>query len=164
MGPRHSSRIQPRSLQVTVDSARAAATSTSGTGPLPGATTLGSAGSASGAHFAHGVHQAAVADRSQQEWEREIEAENAGAQVAIGDGDRMAGAEGDVFIDAAIFSECDLAFGAAIEIVEDRPGHTALGEGAKICDADHAGRGGGAGGSGHSVMSVPRVVSRPPEN
>jgi len=85
------------------------------------------------------VHQAAVADRSEQERESEIEAENAGAQVAIGDGDRMARAECDVLIDAAIFAEGDLAFGAAIEVVEDGPGHTALREGAEICDADHSG-------------------------
>jgi len=122
------------------------------------------AGGASGAHFAHGVHQAAVADRSQQEWEREIEAENAGAQVAIGDGDRMAGTEGDILIDAAILAEGDLAFGAAIEIVEDGPGHAAPSEGAEIRDADHSGRGDGAGGSSHSVMAVPGVVNRPWKN
>jgi hypothetical protein len=87
------------------------------------------------------VHQAAVADGSEQEWESEIEAENTGAQVAIGDGDRMARAEGDVLIDAAIFAECDLAFGAAVEIVEHGARHSALGEGAEICDADYAGRG-----------------------
>src|SRR6202795_95288 len=112
------------------------------------------AGSARGAHFAHGVHQAAVADGSEQEWESEIEAENAGAQVAIADGDRMARSEGDVLIDAAIFAECDLAFGAAIKVVEEAPGHAGWGGGAEICDADHAGRGDGAGGSSHSVMSV----------
>ena len=112
------------------------------------------AGGASGAHFAHGVHQAAVADGREQEWESEIEAENAGAQVAIGDGDRMAGAEGDVLIDAAIFAEGDLAFGAAIKVVEDGPGHAALGEGAEIRDADHAGRSNGAGRLSHSVMAV----------
>jgi len=99
------------------------------------------------------VHEAAVAYRSQQEWESEIEAENAGAQVAIGDRDRVARAEGDVLIDAAIFAEGDLAFGAAIEIVEDSPGHAALGEGAEIRDADYAGRGDGAGGLSHSLMA-----------
>jgi len=99
------------------------------------------------------MHEAAVADGSEHEWESEIEAENAGAQVAIGDGDRMARAEGDVLIDAAIFAEGDLAFGAAIKVVEDGPGHAATGEGAEICDADYAGRGDGAGGSSHSVMS-----------
>jgi hypothetical protein len=96
------------------------------------------------------MHEAAVADGSEQEWESEIEAENAGAQVAIGDGDRMAGTEGDVLIDAAIFAEGDLAFGAAIKVVEDGPRYAALGEGAEIRDADYAGRGDGAGGLCHS--------------
>jgi hypothetical protein len=87
------------------------------------------------------VHEAAVADRSEQEWESEIEAENAGAQVAIADGDRMAGAESDVLIDAAIFAKSDLAFGAAVEVIKNRSGHAALGEGAEVCNADYAGRG-----------------------
>jgi len=104
------------------------------------------------------VHEAAVADGGEQERESEIEAENAGAQVAIGDGDRMARSEGDVLIDAAIFSECNLAFGAAIKVVENGPGHAALGEGAKIRDADHSGRGDGARGSSHSMMAVSGVV------
>jgi hypothetical protein len=42
----------------------------------------------------------------------------------------MAGTEGDVLIDSAIFAEGDLAFGAAVEIVEDCPGHAPPGEGA----------------------------------
>src|SRR5260370_34002735 len=87
------------------------------------------AGGARSAHFAHGVHQAAVADRSEHEWESEIEAENAGAQVAIGDGDRMARAEGDVVVDTAVFAEGDLALGAVIEAIKSCPGHTALAQG-----------------------------------
>jgi len=110
------------------------------------------------------VHQAAVADRSEQERESEIEAENAGAQVAIGDGDRMAGAEGDVLIDAAIFAECDLAFGAAIKVVEDGPGYAAPGEDAEISDADYAGRGDGAGRLSHSVMAVLGVFNKARKN
>jgi hypothetical protein len=65
----------------------------------------------------------------------------------------MAGAESDVVIHAAIFAEGDLAFGAAVEVVEDGPGHAAPGEVAEVCDADYAGRGDGAGGWSHSVMS-----------
>jgi hypothetical protein len=61
------------------------------------------------------VHKAAVANGSEQEWEREIEAENAGAQIAIGERDRMARAEGDIFIDAAILAKSDFAFRAAIK-------------------------------------------------
>jgi len=118
----------------------------------------GVAGSASGAHFAHGVHKTAVADGSEQEWESKIEAEHAGSQRAIRECNGVARAEGDVVVHAAIFAEGDLTFGAAIEVIKNRPGHAALGQGAEICDADHAGRGDGAGGSSHSVMAVPGVV------
>jgi hypothetical protein len=76
----------------------------------------------------------------------------------------MAGTEGDVLIDAAIFAEGDLAFGSAVQVVEDGPGHAALGEGAEICDADHAGRGDGAGGLSHSVMAVSGAINRPRKN
>src|SRR2546429_1606386 len=75
----------------------------------------------------------------------------------------MAWAEGDVLIDAAIFAEGDLAFSAAIKIVEDGPGHAAPGEGAEICDADHTGRGDGAGGLSHSVMAVAGAINRSAE-
>src|SRR5450631_78719 len=115
------------------------------------------AGGARSAHFARGVHEAAVADRSEQEWESEIEAEKAGAQVAIGERNRMAWAESDVLVDAAIFAEGDLAFSTAIEVVEDGPGNAAPGDVAQICDADHARRGDGAGGSSHRGKPVSKV-------
>jgi hypothetical protein len=65
--------------------------------------------------------------------------------------------EGNALIHAAIFAEGDFAFGAAIKVVEDGPGHAVPGEIAEIRDADHAGRGDGAGGSSHSVMPVSGV-------
>ena len=71
-----------------------------------GGENVGGAGVACGARcadFADGVHEAAVADGSEQKWQREIEAENAGAQVAMVEGDGVAGAEGDVLIDASCF-------------------------------------------------------------
>jgi hypothetical protein len=40
----------------------------------------------------------------------------------------MARTEGDVLIHPAVFAECDLAFGSSIKVVEDGPGHAALGE------------------------------------
>ena len=106
----------------------------------------GLAGGARCAHFADGVHEAAVADGSEQERKSEIEAENAGAQVAIGEGDGVTRTEGDVLIDAAIFAEGDFAFGAAIEVIEDGCGHAALGDGSEISDADDARRGDGTRG------------------
>jgi len=100
------------------------------------------------------VHEATVADRSEQEWESEIEAENAGTQIAIGERDRMARTERDVVIHTAIFTERDFAFGAAIKVVKYGPGHSALGDGPQICDADRAARDDGAGRLSHSVKPV----------
>ena len=106
------------------------------------------------------MHEAAVADGGEQERESEIEAENAGAQVAIGERDRVARTEGDVLIDAAIFAEGNLAFGAAIKVIEDGFGHAALGDGSEICDADHARRGDGTGGSSHFCYTKSGFVNR----
>ena len=109
-------------------------------------------GSARCAHFAYGVHEAAVSDGGQQEGESKIEAEDAGAQGAVGEGYGVAGAKGDVFVDATIFAERDFAFGAAIEIVEHGARDAAAGERTKVGDVDDAGRCDGAGVSGHSSM------------
>jgi hypothetical protein len=65
--------------------------------------------------------------------------------------------EGDVLKDAAIFAEGDFAFGSAIEVIEDRFGDTALGDGAEVCDADYARRSDRALGSSHGA--IPRVGS-----
>jgi len=107
------------------------------------------AGGASCTHLADRVHEPAVANGSEQKRESEIEAKNAGVQVTIGERDGMARAEGDVLIDAAIFAEGNLAFGTAIEVIEDRSGHAPLGDGSKISDADYARRGDGTGRSRH---------------
>jgi hypothetical protein len=65
------------------------------------------------------VHQAAVADGSEQEGESEIETEDAGVQIAIVEGDGVTGTEGDVLIDAATFAEGNFTFGPTIEVIED---------------------------------------------
>jgi hypothetical protein len=95
------------------------------------------------------VHEPAIANGSEQEGKSEIETEYAGAQVALVERYRMAGTEGDVVIDAAIFAEGHLTFGAAIKVIEDRTGHPALGDGAEIRDADNARRGDGSGRLSH---------------
>jgi hypothetical protein len=82
------------------------------------------------------MHEAAVANGCQQEWQSEIEAEDASAQGAIGECYGMARTEGDVLIHAAIFAQRDFAFRAPIQIVEDGPGHTPLGERTKVGNAD----------------------------
>jgi hypothetical protein len=92
------------------------------------------------------VHEAAVSNGSQQEWDSEIEAENASAQGAISVGDRMTRTEGDVLIDAAILAEGHLTIGAAIKVVEYGLGYTPLGDGSEISDADNVRRGDGTRG------------------
>ena len=61
------------------------------------------------------------------------------------EGDGVAGAEGDVLIDAGVFAQGDFAFGTAIEVIEDGSGDAALGDGAEIGDADDARRADGTG-------------------
>ncbi len=120
--------------------------------PGHGGENVGGASFAGGArrtHFAHGMHEPAVANGSEQEGKSEIEAKNARAQVAIGERDRVSGTEGDVLIDAAIFAEGNLAFGATIKVIEDGFGYAPLGDGSEISDADYARRGDGTGRSSH---------------
>jgi hypothetical protein len=100
------------------------------------------------------VHQPAVANRSQQEWQSEIEAEDAGTQIAISERYRMAWTKSNIVIHAATFAESDLAFGAPIKVVKDGSGHTATGERTKVRDADYTGRRDGAGGSSHGAIPV----------
>jgi hypothetical protein len=73
------------------------------------------------------MHEPTVAYGSKQKWQLEIVAKNAGAEVAIGEGDREARTKGDVIIYAAIFAQSDFAFGSAVKIVENRPGQTTFG-------------------------------------
>jgi hypothetical protein len=60
----------------------------------------------------------------------EVEAQDAATQVAIGKRDCVARTECDVLKGAAILAERDLAFGASVEVVEHRPGHSATRHGA----------------------------------
>src|SRR5216683_4524155 len=91
-------------------------------------------------HFATRMHEAAVAHGREQEWERKVEAQHACAQIAMGNGNRMTWPERHVLKDAAILSERDLAFGAAIEIVEDPFRNSATRHRPEIVDANDAGR------------------------
>jgi hypothetical protein len=100
------------------------------------------------------VHQPAVANRSQQEWQSKIAAENAGTQIAIGERYRMAWTESDILIYAATVPESNLTFGAAIKIVKDGSGHAATGERTKVRDTYYTGRRDGAGGSSHGAIPV----------
>jgi len=68
------------------------------------------------------MHQAAIADWSEHGGERNVEAQDAGSQIALGQGHGMTGTEGNVIEDAAILAQRDLAIGAAVQVVKNRPG------------------------------------------
>jgi hypothetical protein len=98
------------------------------------------------------VHEPALANRSEQEGESEIEAKNACAKVTIGERYRVSGTKGDILIEAAILAKGDLAFGATIKVIEDGIGQTALCDGPEISDADDARRSDGTGRSSHLFL------------
>jgi hypothetical protein len=62
------------------------------------------------------------------------------AQVTLGNSNSLSRAKGDVLENPAVFAHRDFILGAAIEIVEDYSGETALRQAAKVMDIDHAGR------------------------
>src|SRR6267143_1916158 len=162
-GPRQQSRIQRRSAHVTAERASAALISTSGMGPLPGMTTLGSAGrppsskklmsqpgrenisSASLAggpsrrHFAARVHKTAVSDRTKQEEKGKVETQHAGTQIALRDRDCMARSECHILKRAAILAKRYLAFRAAVQIVKHGFRHPATRQRSQILDANDTG-------------------------
>src|ERR1700685_478968 len=101
-------------------------------------------GGMSGSNFASRMHEAAVADRSQQKRQGEIESENTRAQIALGKGDCMTWAQSYVFEYATVFAQRDFAFGAAVQVVEDSPGQSASRQRSEVCDTDDAGSSDGA--------------------
>jgi hypothetical protein len=86
------------------------------------------------------MHQTAIAYGSEHGGKRNVEAQNAGSQIAIGQGYGMARAESDVVEDPAVFAQRDLAVSAAIQVIKNRPGESAASEGPEIVDTDDAGR------------------------
>jgi hypothetical protein len=70
------------------------------------------------------MHEPAVADRSEHEGQCEFSPQDFGPQIARSDGNRVTRSEGYVLKGAAIFPECDFSFAAAIQIIENWPGHT----------------------------------------
>jgi hypothetical protein len=86
------------------------------------------------------MHQPAISDRREQDGKRKIEAENAGAQIAIREGNGVARAKSNVVEDAAVFAERNLTFGAAIEVVKYGLRHSLAGDGAEVLDANNPGR------------------------
>ncbi len=114
----------------------------------------GLAGRSRGRHFASGMHEPAVSDRRKHERNSEFEAQNSGGQTAIANRYRMTRPKSDVVKYPAIFAECDLAFGAAVEVVEHRLRNSFARDGPEVFDANHSGRSYRAGKSCHGHSNI----------
>ena len=65
------------------------------------------------------MHESAVTNGSEQERKSKVKYQNAGGQIAGRNHNSVTRPERQVVKNPAILAECDLAFGAAVEIVED---------------------------------------------
>ena len=81
------------------------------------------------------MHQPAVSHGREHERKREIKPQNARAQTAFRDHDRVPGPEGDVLKYATVFPEGDFPLRTAVEVVEYRLRHAAACQGTKVFDA-----------------------------
>src|SRR5580700_4842041 len=104
------------------------------------------------------MHKPAVPDRSQHERHRKVETEHTPVQVASGDSDGMARPERHVFEHPAIFTQRDFAFGAAIQIIENRFRQLPVSDRAEICDANHPRRRHTALGAGHRDIPMKHIL------
>jgi hypothetical protein len=86
------------------------------------------------------MHQAAVADGSEESRKGQIKADDADAEIAFVEGYGVAGAKKDVVEGAGIFAQRGFPVGASIEVIEDGAREAALGEAAKVLDIYNAGR------------------------
>jgi hypothetical protein len=84
------------------------------------------------------MHEAAVADGSEQKRQSKVKAKNARAQCASRNRDRMPRPKRDVFENAAVFAQRYLALGAAIQIIKHRLWYAPLRDWPEILDADHS--------------------------
>src|ERR1700674_3496065 len=81
------------------------------------------------------MHQAAIPHGRQQNGKSKVETEDARTQAAICHRNRVTWPEGDVVKDSAILPECNLAFGAAIKVVEHSLRQALAGDGTEVLDA-----------------------------
>jgi len=82
------------------------------------------------------MHKAAVAHRSQQRGERNLDAQDACPHIAIGHSYRMTRPKRDVLKDPAVLSKCDLAISAAVQVIKNRCGQSAPRQGPEIMNTD----------------------------
>ena len=103
--------------------------------------------------FTPRIEHATAADRCQQERELEALTEDGHVQIALGDRDRVARAEDHVVEDAAVLPQREFGVGAAVDVVEHRARHAALGHEPEIGDVDDARR---VDGTRHRVRPISR--------
>ena len=87
-------------------------------------------------HFPARVHEPAEADGSEQRGEREVVAQHPSPHIAVADRNGVTGPEGHLLEGAAVRPQRDLAFRAAVQVVEDDPRHPAAGERPEIFGVD----------------------------
>jgi hypothetical protein len=110
-------------------------------------------------HFPARVHQAAISDRGENEWNRKLVPENCRAQIGSWNGHSMARPEGDILKDAAVFAKRDFSLSSAIQIVKHGSGQSPARYWPKIFDANnpwrlHRAALAGCRGSGHQVQDA----------
>lgn len=86
------------------------------------------------------MHKATVADGSEQHGKTKVEAKHTGAQVAIGYRDCMTRPKRNGVKCPAVFLQRDLAFRAAVEVIEDHLRQTTPDQGPQVLDVHDAGR------------------------
>jgi hypothetical protein len=80
----------------------------------------------SGRYFPAGMHQAAVSNRSKPCGKRDFCVQNFCAQVALSESYGLARPESNGFKCTAILTQCNFAFGTAIEVIEHNSGQPTL--------------------------------------
>src|SRR5581483_2972343 len=105
--------------------------------------------------FARGMHEAAVSDRREHEWQRKIEAQNPCAQIASRKRDGMPRTKCNVVKYPAILAECDFAFSAAIEVVKYRLRYSFARNRTEVFNANDTRRCHRSGGSCHLQFQMP---------
>jgi hypothetical protein len=104
------------------------------------------------------MHNATVAHGSKQEGKGEVDAEDACAQVAILERNRMTRAECDLLKCAAVLAQRDLALRPTVQIIENRFGHPTTRNRPEVFDADNARRRDCAMGSSHLQFQYPGFI------
>src|SRR2546426_3890637 len=90
-------------------------------------------------HLAAGMHEAAVADGSEQNRNGKVDSQHAGPKIATRNCHGLARPERDAVKRAAVLFQRGFPFGAAVEIVEDHLRQTAPRQRPQVLNVDDAG-------------------------